>query len=178
MLEVHVRLLALGRLLPALERLTPEVAERDDGVDVIGHERVEPLVPVVGDRGVAGVLLAGALPVDGVEVGVHHRVTARDPELRQEALHALARLADEDAVGYRLVLAGVLADDHDPGAAVEAPAVEDRAPLDPEVARWVHAAVGVVARERGKGVLHRPGVELRHRYSSLSSCWSAALRAS
>jgi hypothetical protein len=59
-------------------------------------------------------------------------------------------LADEAAAGDRLVLPWVLAEHEDAGAVVEAAAVEDRPPLDPEAVGVVAVEAGVVARQDGK----------------------------
>ena len=91
--------------------------------------------------------LAAALTQDAVEERVHHHVTARDPELGEEALDALTRLADEDATDDGFVRGRVLPNHEDACAAVEAPAMEDRSPLRPEVGRRVDLGTRVVPHE-------------------------------
>jgi hypothetical protein len=147
-LEVPAEALPARRALPAQEGLLGDGAERDHGPGVcVVEQRVEPAFAVAG-RALEQLLdvVAAGLAVDGVEEGVDHHVGALDPELPGKALGSLAGLADQAAVGDRLVLAGVLAQHQDPPAAVEPAAVEDRPPLDPE-------AVGVVGvgprRRRG-----------------------------
>ena len=92
--------------------------------------------------------LAAALAQDAVEERVHHHVAARDPELGEEALDALARFADEDAADNSFVRRRVLPDHEHTCAAVEAAAVEDRTPFRPEVGRWVDLGARVVPHQR------------------------------
>ena len=82
--------------------------------------------------------------------------------LRQEPLHALAGLADEDPPRDRLVLARVLADDQDPRRAVEPAAVEDRPPLDAEVGGRIDVALRCLSHERGERLGDGSGVEVGH----------------
>jgi hypothetical protein len=70
-------------------------------------------VPTVDDRLCVGVALAAALAENRIQEDVDHHVRALDSELVQEPLDALAGLPHQDAAGYALVLAGILAQHQD-----------------------------------------------------------------
>jgi hypothetical protein len=96
-----------------------QVSERHHGLHVcVEKHGVEPLVAVLDDLRVLLVALATALAEHRVEERVQHHVALGDPQLPQEALHALAGLAHQDPPADRLVLAGVLAQHQDLSAAV------------------------------------------------------------
>jgi hypothetical protein len=160
-LDVPAEALPARGSLPAQEGLLGDGAERHHCPDVgVVEQRVEPAFAVAG-RALEQLfdVVAPGLAVDGVEEGVDHHVGALDPELPEKALDALAGLADQAAVGDRLVLAGVLAQHQDPRAAVEPAAVEDRPPLDPEAVGVLGVGARVVARQGGERLAHRAGIE-------------------
>src|SRR4051794_15659792 len=151
------------RRRPGLVSRARQGSQRDDGGDLTTDEEgVEPPVPVGRDRGVVGVPLAAALPVNAVEEGIDHDISARDTDLREQTLYALAGLADQDAPGDRLVCRGVLPQHEDAGRAVEPATMEDRTPLDAEILDRVGVGAGVGGGELVEG---RPVVARAERSS-------------
>jgi hypothetical protein len=74
------------------------------------------------------------------------------------ALDPLAGLTHQDAADHRLVSARILADNQYAGAAIESAAMEDRAPLQPEVFRRVCARARNVLAERGERLVRVAGI--------------------
>ena len=110
----------------------PLLSEGSSDEGPIGEPDPTPVEAPV-DTAEALAAAAPALAVDAVREGIDHHVAAVEAEPGQEALEPPARRPDEDPPDHGLVLGGVLAHDQDAGRLVQAPAVEDRSPLQAEV---------------------------------------------
>lgn len=66
-----------------------------------------------------------------VQEGVDYRIASIDAELSEKALHALARLADQDAPGHPFVLAGARLRTRLRAEPVEGPIVRGTEELEP-----------------------------------------------
>jgi hypothetical protein len=170
--ERDVRRCAGRGVAPRLERGLRQAPEGDHGLNgPIDDERIQPAVPVRGDDGVVPMTLAAVLAEDAVHERVHQDVPPPDPELREEPLHPLPRLADEAAAGDRFVGARVLADHQHGRGAVEPPAVEDRTPLDAEVRGRVHIGSRVVLDQRAERLSPVARIEALHHPSASLGVW-------
>ena len=113
-------------------------------------------------RVVVDVAGAATLAEHRVQERVDEDVARRDAELGEEALDALAGLADEDAPADRLVRRRILAEHEHPRRAVEPAAVEDRSPLGAERVGRVDVGARRRVDERGErppvAVVERPPI--------------------
>jgi hypothetical protein len=107
-------------------------------------------------------LVPPPLPEHAVDERVDHHVAALDPELREEALDPVSGLADQNSARNRLVLRGILAEHEHSCTSVQAPAVEDRPPLEPEILRRIHARAGDVFAKTPERLLGISDVECAH----------------
>ena len=142
---------------PEVERLLRIRPERDDRLHVVRLDRVVELVAPLLLRRVGEQLVGGHAParVERVRERVHAEVRLGQPELREEALHPLARVADERPVGDPLGRPRVGRDAQEPRRPVEPPAVEDRPPRRPE-RLWL-AGQGAAQADRGDRLRRAPG---------------------
>lgn len=86
-----------------------------------------------------------------VDERVDDHVARRHAELREEALQALAGLADEDAPHQTLVRGRILTDAEHARRAVEPAAMKDRPPLGAKRRLRIRRGAGIILRERRKG---------------------------
>ena len=87
-------------------------ARGDDDLDGVRiRQLIQNQVAVVQDRRFQGDLRhpGVVLATNAEQVGVHHHVGARDSELAQQPLDALAGIAHQDAMPQQLVGRGILA---------------------------------------------------------------------
>ena len=161
----HVDQLEAGAPRPQSERLLGEPAERDDRLQVRPLRGVENLVSPRGQFDVPDDRRSGtALGRDEGEAEcIQAEIRARQPQLREKALHALARVPDQRAPGDPLGRSRVRRDTQDASRPIEPAAVEDRPPVKPEVIAE-RRVVGTRVEQVVKG-LWRPGIELPHRSS-------------
>ena len=135
--------------VPEVERLLRIRPERDDRLHVVRLDRVvEVVAPLLLHR-VREQLVGGHAParMERVRERVHAEVRLGEAELREEALDALARVADERAMRDPLGRPGVGSDAQEPRRPVEPSAVEDRPPRRPERLRLAQAG-GNAGRSR------------------------------
>src|SRR5687768_565892 len=147
-------------VLPHVEGHLRISSEGDDRIDGAGPHRVEELVAPGLLLGLGEKLVGRPPParVERVWKRVHEEVRARQAELGQEALDALAGVTDQRAVRDALRRPRVGGDAEQPRRPVEAAPIEDRPPRRPEGLRL--ARPGAAQADRGDR-LRRPPVELR-----------------
>src|SRR5580765_3029971 len=148
-----------GRALPKLPCLLSSGAPRYGCLYLSAdQQRIKPAV-AISDK--ARVLPGGRFhtAINTVEESVDEHIASGNTELGEETLKAAARFPNEDAADDGFVLSRVLADDQDPRGTVEPPAVENRPPLDSELAGRVHICTWEVFDYRSEWFLKITGIE-------------------
>jgi hypothetical protein len=133
-----------------LPRGVGKLPECDNTLNAPWEQRVEPPVSICGDDGVVLMSIPTALAKHTVDVRVLHHVAVSEPQLGEKTLHAMTRAAHESSSRDDFVLRRILADDQEPGRAIEATPVEHRSPFNAEVSLRKNGAVRHVSHEGAK----------------------------
>src|SRR5688572_12934247 len=146
--------LTTWRALPGLPGRVRQLTEGDDTLDSLRQERVKPPVPIRRNYGIVLVSISTPLTEDAVHKRVHHHVAAREPELRHEAVYAVACATNQVSANNDFMLGRILSDDQQSSTAIQSPTVKDRYPVRAAVARWEHSTVGHILDKGAKWLLH------------------------